>query len=78
MNRARDRRSLSESVAANSRTASPFRGSASFESSTTILMMNCNHFNFGMTRRDYLWRFALGLREAALAIAGLKVRANLG
>ncbi len=29
--------------------------------------MNCNHLNFGMTRRDFFGRFALGLGGAALA-----------
>ena len=29
--------------------------------------MTCNHLNFGMTRRDFFGRFALGLGGAALA-----------
>src|SRR6266545_3807427 len=29
--------------------------------------MNCNHLNFGMTRRDFFGRFAFGLGGAALA-----------
>ena len=29
--------------------------------------MNCNHLNFGMPRRDFFGRFALGLGGAALA-----------
>lgn len=39
---------------------------------------DCPTFNFGMNRRDFFGCFTLGLGGAALATAGLKVRANLG
>ena len=38
--------------------------------------MNCNHLNFGMTRRDFFGRFGLGL--GGVALAGLFGRDALG
>jgi len=36
--------------------------------------MTCDPLNFGMARRDFFGRFALGLGGLAQATAGLKVR----
>jgi len=41
-------------------------------------LMNCDHLNFGMNRRDFFGRFALGLGEVALETEGLKVCASVG
>ena len=41
-------------------------------------LMECTHFNLGLTPRDFCGRFAPGLGGAALATARLKVRPNLG